>query len=183
MTKGQRTRKRSVAEDGSLFNRRGFEAGSMSMLMEATGLERGGIYRHFSSKEEVAAEAFDYAWTLTLGVHQTVRYPGHEIGVRSVLHNQFADESKVARHGYHPAPDTLLQVSPKAGINFLFRASAQIRDDVRVPGYVVRAGEGSERARARLQNGRRPCGSSAQSASSPHRSARRPRPCRHGSTQ
>jgi TetR/AcrR family transcriptional repressor of nem operon len=30
--------------------------------MEATGLEKGGIYRHFSAKEELAAEAFDYAW-------------------------------------------------------------------------------------------------------------------------
>jgi TetR/AcrR family transcriptional regulator, transcriptional repressor for nem operon len=30
--------------------------------MEATGLEEGGIYRHFSNKEEIAAEAFDYAW-------------------------------------------------------------------------------------------------------------------------
>ena len=30
--------------------------------MEATGLEKGGIYRHFPSKEAVAAEAFDYAW-------------------------------------------------------------------------------------------------------------------------
>ena len=33
----------------------------MSDLMAATGLEKGGIYRHFSSKEELAAEAFDYA--------------------------------------------------------------------------------------------------------------------------
>jgi len=30
--------------------------------MEATGLEKGGIYRHFPSKEAVAVEAFDYAW-------------------------------------------------------------------------------------------------------------------------
>jgi len=30
--------------------------------MRATGLEKGGIYRHFSSKEAMAAEAFDYAW-------------------------------------------------------------------------------------------------------------------------
>ncbi len=29
--------------------------------MEATGLEKGGLYRHFSSKEELAAEAFRYA--------------------------------------------------------------------------------------------------------------------------
>ncbi len=30
--------------------------------MEATGLKKGGIYRHFSSKEELAAEAFDHTW-------------------------------------------------------------------------------------------------------------------------
>ena len=34
----------------------------MADLMEATGLGKGGIYRHFASKEAVAAEAFDYAW-------------------------------------------------------------------------------------------------------------------------
>jgi len=34
----------------------------MADLMQATGLEKGGIYRHFPSKEAVAAEAFDYAW-------------------------------------------------------------------------------------------------------------------------
>ena len=34
----------------------------MSELMKATGLEKGGIYRHFDSKEQLAAEAFEYAW-------------------------------------------------------------------------------------------------------------------------
>jgi TetR/AcrR family transcriptional repressor of nem operon len=34
--------------------------------MEATGLEKGGIYRHFDSKQQLAAEAFDYAWNLAL---------------------------------------------------------------------------------------------------------------------
>jgi len=66
MPKGQRTRERIVAEAASLFNQRGFEGGSMSELMAATGLEKGGIYRHFSSKQELAAEAFDYAWKLAL---------------------------------------------------------------------------------------------------------------------
>src|SRR5215469_10377424 len=66
MPKGQKTRERIVAEAASLFNQRGFEGSSMSELMEATGLEKGGIYRHFSSKEELAAEAFDYAWKVTL---------------------------------------------------------------------------------------------------------------------
>ncbi len=30
--------------------------------MAATGLEKGGIYRHFDSKESLAGAAFDYAW-------------------------------------------------------------------------------------------------------------------------
>jgi TetR/AcrR family transcriptional regulator, transcriptional repressor for nem operon len=61
-SKGEKTRERIVAQAAGLFNRRGFEGSSMSDLMAATGLEKGGIYRHFSSKEELAAEAFDYAW-------------------------------------------------------------------------------------------------------------------------
>ncbi len=68
MPKGQKTRERIVAEAASLFNQRGFEGGSMSELMEATRLQKGGIYRHFSTKEELAAEAFDYAWKAALDV-------------------------------------------------------------------------------------------------------------------
>jgi TetR/AcrR family transcriptional regulator, transcriptional repressor for nem operon len=68
MSKGEKTRQRIVAEAAALFNQRGFEGGSMTDLMEATGLEKGGIYRHFSSKEELAAEAFDYAWRLATQV-------------------------------------------------------------------------------------------------------------------
>lgn len=34
----------------------------MSELMQATGLEKGGIYRHFESKQSLAAAAFDFAW-------------------------------------------------------------------------------------------------------------------------
>jgi TetR/AcrR family transcriptional repressor of nem operon len=77
MAKGERTRKRIVAQAAALFNQRGFEGGSMSELMEATGLEKGGIYRHFSTKEELAAEAFDYAWKVALDtrMHDLGRTP------------------------------------------------------------------------------------------------------------
>jgi TetR/AcrR family transcriptional repressor of nem operon len=66
MSKGEETRHRIVTEAATLFNQRGFEGGSMSELMKATGLEKGGIYRHFFSKEAVAVEAFDYAWQAAL---------------------------------------------------------------------------------------------------------------------
>jgi len=62
MTKGEDTRREIVEKAAPLFNQKGFEGTSMSDLMRATGLEKGGIYRHFSSKEELASEAFDYAW-------------------------------------------------------------------------------------------------------------------------
>src|SRR5215475_581371 len=62
MTKGELTRKRIVEAAAPIFNQHGYEGSSLNALMEATGLKKGGIYRHFSSKEELAAEAFDYTW-------------------------------------------------------------------------------------------------------------------------
>jgi TetR/AcrR family transcriptional regulator, transcriptional repressor for nem operon len=62
MTKGERTRQEIVRNAAPIFNTKGYEGTSLSDLMAATGLQKGGIYRHFASKEELAAEAFDYAW-------------------------------------------------------------------------------------------------------------------------
>ena len=62
MTKGEQTRRRIVEAAAPVFNKRGYEGASLSELMAATGLKKGGIYRHFASKEELAAEAFDYTW-------------------------------------------------------------------------------------------------------------------------
>jgi TetR/AcrR family transcriptional repressor of nem operon len=51
-----------VEQSAAVFNRHGYSGTSMSALMAATGLEKGGLYRHFESKEDLAAAAFDYAW-------------------------------------------------------------------------------------------------------------------------
>ena len=64
LTKGQETRQRIIAEAAVIFNQRGYEGCSIQAIMDATGLEKGGIYRHFETKEEIAAEAFDYAWSI-----------------------------------------------------------------------------------------------------------------------
>jgi TetR/AcrR family transcriptional repressor of nem operon len=62
VSKGEETRQHIVVQAAALFNQHGFEGTSLAALMAATGLEKGGIYRHFSSKEAIAMEAFDYAW-------------------------------------------------------------------------------------------------------------------------
>jgi TetR/AcrR family transcriptional repressor of nem operon len=60
--RGEATRRRIVEQSAAVFNRRGYSGTSMSELMAATGLEKGGLYRHFASKEDLAAAAFEYAW-------------------------------------------------------------------------------------------------------------------------
>lgn len=59
-SKGELTRQMIVAAAAPIFNQKGYEGCSLADLMAATGLQKGGIYRHFSSKEELAAAAFDY---------------------------------------------------------------------------------------------------------------------------
>jgi TetR/AcrR family transcriptional repressor of nem operon len=66
MRKGEHTRQEIIRKAAPIFNQRGYEGAALSDLMKATGLEKGGIYRHFESKEQLAAEAFDYAWRETL---------------------------------------------------------------------------------------------------------------------
>jgi TetR/AcrR family transcriptional regulator, transcriptional repressor for nem operon len=62
ITRGNATRRRILEQSAAVFNRHGYSGTSMSALMAATGLEKGGLYRHFESKEDLAAAAFDYAW-------------------------------------------------------------------------------------------------------------------------
>jgi TetR/AcrR family transcriptional regulator, transcriptional repressor for nem operon len=61
MSKALETRARIIERAAVLFNRQGFAGTSMSELMQATDLKKGGIYNHFHSKDELAISAFDYA--------------------------------------------------------------------------------------------------------------------------
>ena len=61
MRKGEATRQQIIKLSAPLFNQRGFAGASMQDIMQATGLEKGGIYRHFSGKQELAVEAFQYS--------------------------------------------------------------------------------------------------------------------------
>jgi AcrR family transcriptional regulator len=63
------TRQRIIEKAAPLFNQRGFSGCSMQDVMEATGLEKGGLYRHFKSKQELAIEALRYALSATNDAH------------------------------------------------------------------------------------------------------------------
>src|SRR5262249_51264472 len=89
MRKGDKTRERIIEQAAPIFNQRGYDGASMAELMAATGLEKGGIYRHFNSKEEIAAEAFDYAWrsTFELRTKDLGRVPNRVDRLQKLLRN------------------------------------------------------------------------------------------------
>lgn len=62
LNKGEKTRQRIVAEAAPLFNQKGYAGCSLHDVMTAAEVEKGGLYRHFASKEDLALAAFDYAW-------------------------------------------------------------------------------------------------------------------------
>ncbi len=70
MSQSDETRAKLIATAAELFNQKGFAGVAMSDVMAATGLQKGGIYNHFKSKEDLAIAAFDYAVGL---IHQRYR--------------------------------------------------------------------------------------------------------------
>lgn len=66
MRKGEQTRQEIIRKAAPIFNQKGYDGASLSDLMQATGLEKGGIYRHFDSKQELAVDAFDHAWKIAM---------------------------------------------------------------------------------------------------------------------
>ena len=66
MRKGEQTRQDIIRKAAPIFNQKGYDGAALSDLMRATGLEKGGIYRHFESKEELAGDAFDHAWKVAM---------------------------------------------------------------------------------------------------------------------
>jgi TetR/AcrR family transcriptional repressor of nem operon len=64
MGKGEKTRQRIIEQAAPLFNQGGMAGCTMQDILHATGLQKGGLYRHFSSKEELAAECLKYSLAL-----------------------------------------------------------------------------------------------------------------------
>lgn len=61
--KNESTREMIIRKSAELFNQHGYMGCSMSDIMEATNLKKGGIYNHFKSKDEIAIEAFNYSYS------------------------------------------------------------------------------------------------------------------------
>lgn len=62
--KGEQTRERIIHKSAALFNVHGYAGTSLSDIIAAADIQKGGLYRHFDSKEEIALAAVNYALQL-----------------------------------------------------------------------------------------------------------------------
>jgi TetR/AcrR family transcriptional repressor of nem operon len=60
MSKAERTRQFIIETSAPLINKKGMAGTSLSDIMEATKLAKGGIYGNFDNKEEICMESFFY---------------------------------------------------------------------------------------------------------------------------
>ncbi|WP_333821442.1 TetR/AcrR family transcriptional regulator [Ohtaekwangia sp.] len=60
MTKAQRTRQLIIEKAAPIINKKGMAGTSITDIMEATHLAKGGVYGNFESKDEISLEVFDY---------------------------------------------------------------------------------------------------------------------------
>lgn len=128
MRKGERTRQQIIRKAAPVFNQKGYEGTALSDLMEATGLEKGGIYRHFDSKEQLAREAFDHAWKLVM----EARFEGIDDIPNSVDRlRQFLRNFKERRLGLVPGGCPLLNTAIESD-----DGNPQLRDRAR---YALRS--------------------------------------------
>ncbi len=55
-----KTKQEIIEKSAAVFNVHGYAGTKMQMLVEATGFQMGGIYRHFGTKMDLAKAAFQY---------------------------------------------------------------------------------------------------------------------------
>lgn len=61
LSKSEQTKQFIIEKAAPIFNKKGFAATSLTDILDATGLAKGGVYGNFDSKEEIALLAFEYA--------------------------------------------------------------------------------------------------------------------------
>jgi TetR/AcrR family transcriptional repressor of nem operon len=67
-TKGTRTRRNIIENSLQLFSVKGYYNTSVSDILDATGLTKGGLYGHFASKEDIWYAVYEEAMTIWKGI-------------------------------------------------------------------------------------------------------------------
>ncbi|MGG1325034.1 TetR/AcrR family transcriptional regulator [Priestia megaterium] len=86
MRKGARTKQMIIEKASGLLNTQGYLATSITDIMEKTGMEKGGIYNHFKSKQELSLDAFSFSIeTMATNFEEAIRNKNTSIEKLSAL--------------------------------------------------------------------------------------------------
>lgn len=61
-----KSKKEIIEKSAAIFNVHGYAGTKMQMLVDATGFQMGGIYRHFKTKTDLAKAAFQYNYEVLI---------------------------------------------------------------------------------------------------------------------
>ena len=61
MKKGELTRRNIIQKSTMIFNKKGYMTTTMNDIIHETNIQKGGIYRHFESKEQLMVESFQFS--------------------------------------------------------------------------------------------------------------------------
>lgn len=61
MSNAEHTKQRIIETAAIIFNQNGYIGTSIADIVKSTGVHKGGIYKHFKNKDEIAVAAFDYS--------------------------------------------------------------------------------------------------------------------------
>lgn len=103
MGKGEDTRQFIIEKAAAILNRKGVAGTSISDIMEATGLAKGGIYRRFESKEEITWEVFHFLYDRLL--NRIAAAIAHESSAKGKLYailNLYQDHLAMDKNGGCP---------------------------------------------------------------------------------
>ena len=67
-TKGTQTRRKIIEKSLQLFSVKGYYNTSISDILDATGLTKGGLYGHFASKEDIWYAVYEEAVSIWKGI-------------------------------------------------------------------------------------------------------------------
>ena len=94
----EKNRERIIETAARLFRERGFDGIGVAELMKVAGLTHGGFYGHFSSKEDLMAQACEHALKRSLDALQHAAEQGGENALSAVASTYLS-----ATHRDHPA--------------------------------------------------------------------------------
>ena len=103
-----KTKQEIIEKSAPIFNVHGYAGTKIQMLVDATGYQAGGIYRHFNNKMDLAKSAFQYNYELLIKSNFKLE---EQLNPRENLLSIFKSYKKMALHPVIPGGCPILNTA------------------------------------------------------------------------